>query len=187
MINILEILMIISTVMYSYLILYCNRSSFIYGIISSSIMTYILISSGVYIQAILNIIYIITYIYSFILWKKQEDKLKISNISIKGAILSGIYILAFTLFIGYAFTRLNASYSYLDAFSSACSMVAVFLLSKKIIESSYIFLMANIASIIIFSLTKDYSGIITFIIYMVFNVVRIFTWNSMKKKENTNT
>jgi len=184
MINILEILMIISTFMYSYLILYCKRSSFIYGIISSSIMTYILISSGVCIQATLNIIYIITYIYSFILWKKQEDKLKISNISIRGGILSGVYILSFTLFIGCAFTRLNASYPYLDAFSSACSMSAIFLLSKKIIQNAHVFIMANIASIIICYMTNDYLTILSFIIYIIFNVIRIFTWRKIKEKES---
>lgn len=186
MIKLLEIVMIISTFMYSYLILYCKRSSFIYGIISSAIMTYILVASEVYIQSVLNVIYIITYIYSFIVWKKQEDKLKISNISIKGIVLSIIYILAFTVIMGYTFDRI-AAYPYLDAFSAACSMTAVFLLSKKIIQSSYVFLMSNIASIMIFCLTKAYSGIITFIIYMVFNIIRIFTWRDLKKKDELNT
>jgi len=183
MINILEILMIISTIMYSYLILYCKRSSFIYGIISAGIMTYVLIASKVYIQAVLNIVYIFTYIYSFVSWKKNEDKLKVSNISGRQVILSVIYILFFSVFIGYAFSMINTSYPYLDAFSTACSMIAVFLLSKKIIQSSHIFIMANIASIIIFCLTKEYSGIITFIIYMIFNIIRIFTWRRIKEKE----
>lgn len=187
MINILEILMIISTFMYSYLILYCKRSSFIYGIISCAIMTYILISSKIYVQSALNIIYIIIYLYTFIMWKKQEDKLKICSISNKESILSCIYILFFTFFIGYAFDKINTAYPYLDAFSSACSMTAVFLLSKKIIQSSYIFVIANVSSIVIFCLTKDYSGIITFIIYMVFNIIRIFTWRKIKEKESLNT
>jgi len=187
MINILEILMIVSTFMYSYLILYCKRSSFIFGIISSCIMTYILILSKVYIQAVLNIVYISMYIHSFIMWKKEEDKIKINNISNRGMILTVIYILTFTVFIGYAFSKVESAYPYLDAFTSACSMVAVFLLSRKTIESSYIFMMANITSIIVFYLTKDYSGIVTFIIYMIFNVIRIFTWSKIRKTEILNT
>lgn len=53
MINILEILMIISTFMYSYLILYCKRSSFVFELVAVSITTYILILNRVYVQAIL--------------------------------------------------------------------------------------------------------------------------------------
>lgn len=187
MINILEILMFISTFMYSYLILYCKRSCFIYGIISSIIMSYILISSKVYIQLLLNVIYIITYIYSFILWKKKEENLKIVNLSGRGYILTIIYIISFTIFIGYSFSKIGTTYPYLDAFSSACSMIAVFLLSRKIMQSSHIFIISNITSMIIFYMTKDYSTIFTFVIYMIFNIIRIFTWGRIKERENINT
>lgn len=182
MINILEILMIVTTFMYSYLMLYCKRSGLIFGLIASSITSYILILDGVYIQAILYWIYAGIYCYSFFSWGK-EDSLKISNISNRGIIISVIYVLVFTICIGYSFENLKTVYPYLDAFSSACSMTAVFLLSKKIIENSYVFILSNIVSIVICYMTYDYIMLITFIIYMVFNIIRIFTWKRIKEKE----
>jgi len=186
MINVLEIIMIISTFMYSYLILYCKRSSFVFGVFASGITAYILMFNEVYIQAVLHLIYMIIYVYSFFSWNK-ENHFKISNITNKGIILSITYILTFTVGIGYAFRGLNAAYPYLDAFSAACSMTAVFLLSKKIIQNSYIFIISNVTSILICYMTKDYLTILTFVIYMVFNVIRIFTWRKIKEKENLNT
>lgn len=184
MICILEVVMILATFMYSYLILYCRHSSFIFGIISSVIMTYILVKSNVYIQATLNVIYIMIYIYSYINWRKQKDNIKICNISSRGIILTAIFLITFTVIMGYTFDTIEATYPYLDAFSSSCSMTALFLLSKKVVESSYVFIMANIASIIICYITKDYAAIVTFFIYMIFNIIRIFTWKKIKAKES---
>lgn len=186
MINVLEIIMIISTFMYSYLILYCKRSSFVFGVFASGITAYILMSSGVYIQAVLHFIYMIIYVYSFFSWNK-ENYFKISSITNRGIILSITYILTFTVGMGYAFDSLDAAYPYIDAFSAACSMTAVFLLSRKIIQNSHIFIISNVTSIIICYMTKDYLTIITFVIYMIFNVIRIFTWSKIKENETLNT
>lgn len=178
--------MIISTFMYSYLLLYCKRSGFVFGVFASGIMAYALIYSEVYVQAVLHLIYLIMYIYSFFSWKKK-DTYKVSNLTSKETIVSVAYILTFTIGIGYAFDNVGTVYPYIDAFSAACSMTAVFLLSKKIIENSYMFIISNIASIIICYMTKDYLAVISFIIYMVFNALRIFTWRKIKEKEHLNT
>lgn len=183
MINLLEIIMIIATFIYSYLILYCKRLSFVFGIIASNITAYILIMNGIYIQAILHFIYVIIYVYSYFSWGKNNS-LKISNISIKGIILLITYIATFTVGIGYSFSQLGETNPYIDAFSAATSMTAVFLLSKKIIENSYIFIISNIASIIICYISGDYLAIVSFGIYMVFNIIRIFTWKKLKKGLN---
>lgn len=182
MINVLEVIMIISTIMYSYLLLYCKRSGFIFGVISASIMGCILINDGVYVQAILNYIYAITYIYSYISWggKKAPNISKIANRQI---IVSVISVIAFTFIIGYAFVGMGESHPYIDSFSAACSVIAVILLSKKVIEHSYIFVLSNIASIAICYMAQDYVTILTFLIYMIFNVVRGYMWNKELNNE----
>ena len=186
MIIVLEIMMVLATFMYSYLILFGKRSSFIFGIIASSITAYVLMKSGVYIQAILYLIYILIYVYSFIRWGKNRN-IKVANISIKEIVLTCIYIITFTICIGYSFDKIGTVFPYLDAFSTACSTVAMILLSKKIIENSYVFVLSNIFSIIICFMTKEYLTILAFIIYMVFNIIRVFTWNDIKKRQDLNT
>jgi len=175
MTNVLEIIMIISTVIYSYLLLYCKRSGFIFGIISSGIMGYILISTGTFVQAILYFIYMITYIYSYFDWGSKNSP-RISNITNKQIIMSTIYILTFTVIIGYVFSIIGEAYPYLDSFSAACSMTAVFLLSRKVIQHAYIFVLSNIASIAICYMTHDYITILTFFVYMIFNIIRVYIW-----------
>lgn len=186
MINVLEIIMVLATFMYSYLILYCKRSSFIFGIVASGITAYVLMRSGVYIQAILYLIYILIYAYSFVRWGKDRD-IKVSNISVNDIVLACVFIITFTIGIGYCFNKIGTVFPYVDAFSTACSTVAIVLLSKKIIENSYVFVLSNIFSILICFTTKEYLTIFVFIIYMVFNIIRLFTWNNIKKRQNLNT
>ena len=180
--NVLEIVMAVSTFMYSFLILYLKRSSFIFGVLASGIMGYILILEGVYVQAILHFMYVVMYIYSFFSWSTKNPP-KVSNITKKGLIVSLIYILIFSLVMGFAFSKIEASYPYIDAFSAACSMTAVFLLSRKVIEHSYIFIASNIASIWICYMTEDYVTILSFVVYMIFNIIRIYVWEKIRNKE----
>lgn len=182
MTNLLDVIMLISTVMYSYLLLYCKRSGFIFGIIAAGIMGCILINTGVYVQAILNYIYAITYIYSYISWggKKSPNISKITNRQI---IVSVISVIAFTFIIGYTFVGMGESHPYIDSFSAACSVIAVILLSKKVIEHSYIFALSNIASITICYMAQDYVTILTFLVYMIFNIARGYMWNKELVKE----
>lgn len=180
--NILEIIMLLSTFLYSYLILYVKRSSFLFGVIASGIMGVTLIASGVYVQAIVYFAYALMYIYSFFRWGKKDSS-NISNIDRTTIIVSLTYIFTFSLVMGYAFSTMGTVYPYIDAFSAACSMTAVFLLGKKIIENSYIFIVSNIASIIICYMTKDYMTILCFVIYMIFNIIRIYTWEKIRYKE----
>ena len=181
--NILEIIMIISTLIYSYLLLHCKRSGFIFGIISAGMMGYILISTGVFVQAILNFIYAIMYIYSYFNWGK-ENAPNISRITTRGLIVSVVSMLTFTLLIGYTFSVIGESHPYIDSFSAACSITAVFLLSRKVVEHAYIFVLSNIASIFICYASYDHITIITFLLYMVFNVMRGYMWQKELNKES---
>lgn len=177
MTNILEVIMMISIIIYSYLLLYCKRSGFIFGIIASGIMGYILLSRGVFVQAILNYIYMLMYIYSYFIWGRKKPP-TISKISSKELMGSIICILVFTLIIGYVFSLVGEGYPYIDSFSSACSITAIFLLGRKVIEHSYIFILSNIASIYICYLLKDYITILSFLIYIIFNIIRIYIWKN---------
>ena len=178
MINILEIIMIITTIMYSYLIIYCKRSGFIYGIISTGIMGYIFMDTGIYVQAILNFVYAITYIYSYFNWGSKKAP-SIRNINKTELIFYTIIICIGTLLIGYAFDKVGGVYPYIDSFAAACSIVAAFLLSAKVIQNTHIFVISNIASIVICYASQNY---ITILIYMVFNIIRYVEW---KKELNT--
>ena len=180
--NILEITMIISTIIYSYLLIYLKRPAFVFGVVSSGIMAYLLFSSHIYIQAVLHCIYIVMYIYSFFYWGRKIPP-SISNITQKELILSIVYIVSFTGIMGYAFSAISEVYPYIDAFSAGCSMVAVFLLRKKVIEHSYIFIISNIASMIVCYMTKSYATILTFVIYMIFNIIRVYVWERNTDKK----
>lgn len=180
--DILKIVMLLSTFIYSYLILYCKRSSFIFGIIASLLTGITLIVQDVYVQAILHFIYVAMYAYSFFSWGSKKYS-GISNIKSKSLIVSVISISVFTLIIGYTFNKVRTVYPYIDAFSAACSMTAVILLNKKIIEHSYIFIISNLASMFICYMNKDYITILTFIIYMIFNITRVYTWEKLRDNE----
>lgn len=183
MTNILEIIMIICTIIYSYLLIYCNRQAFIFGIISSCIMGYILLIDGIFIQSILYFIYMIMYLYSYFNWGRK-DAPRISSMTCKACGISAIYILIFTLVIGYIFSAIGEKHPYIDSFSAACSMTAVFLLDKKVIEHAYIFVLANISAIYVCYVTHDYVTILTFLVYMIFNLIRAYTWKKELIKIN---
>lgn len=181
--DVLEIAMLTATFIYSYLILYCKKSAFVFGIIASGIMGFTMIKSGVYVQAILHYLYVLVYAYSFFSWSKSKKPREISHMTKQLVVIVLIYVVTFTVVMGYVFSKFGTVYPYIDAFSAACSMTAVILLSRKVIEHSYIFIASNIASIFICYAMGDYMTILSFVVYMIFNATRVYTWENIIRRK----
>lgn len=181
--DILQVIMGVCTLLYSFYLLDCKRIAFIFGTISSLITFASFIKSGIYVQGILFLVYAIIYVLTYLKWKNDSSSDLPRRITIKEFIISLCFIISFAFILGFVFSSVS-SYPIVDAISSALSITAVFLLNKKVIEHSWYFIISNIGSIWICYLTNDIIMILTFVIYMIFNIMRIFTWENLKKRGN---
>jgi nicotinamide mononucleotide transporter len=182
---ILQVLMVVCTLLYSYLLLDCKKVAFIFGAISSLITFASFLKTGIYVQGVLFLVYSIIYILTYVKWKKDVLEDLPRRITLKEYIISMGFIAIFTYVLGYAFLGVS-KYPMVDAISSALSISAVYLLNRKVIEHAWFFIISNIGSIWICYMTNDIIMILTFVIYMIFNIIRIYTWEKIKKKGETN-
>jgi nicotinamide mononucleotide transporter len=181
----IQIVMGICTLLYSYLLLDCRKSAFIFGTISSIITCITFIKSGIYVQGILFLIYSIIYILTYYKWKKNESNSPPRQMLSREYIFAFGFIIIFTLVFGFIFKSMS-TYPVIDAISSALSITAVFLLNRKVIEHAWFFIFSNLGSIWICCMTNEYLMILTFLIYMMFNFIRIYTWDKLMKRGDIN-
>jgi nicotinamide mononucleotide transporter len=183
--DVLQVLMVVCTLLYSFFLLDCKKGAFIFGTISSLITFASFLKKGIYVQGILFLVYSIIYILTYLKWKKNVFEELPRRITVKEYIFSMGFIAIFTMVLGFAFLDVS-KYPLVDAISSALSISAVVLLNRKVIEHAWYFIISNIGSIWICYMTNDIMMIITFVIYMIFNILRIYTWEKIKKRGEVN-
>jgi nicotinamide mononucleotide transporter len=109
-----------------------------FAIISVSIYIFIFFETHLFADMGLQVYFLIVNIYGWYFWSKKpatEAKTPVIRITQKEILLSGVAIVASTVFLGSVLKYTSASFPYLDSFCAACSLVAQVLLARKVIEN----------------------------------------------------
>lgn len=184
----IEIIATILALIYLYLEVKEKKALWLFGILSSAIYAYVYFNSQFYADFGLMIYYVIISIYGWIHWVKgsQSDSqpdLIISRITLKQtlnllAITAVIYsiILLILLYLPKYIGLSESSYPYIDAFTSAASIVATWMLSQKILEQWYVWIVVNAICIYMYYAKDLKTTAILFIIYTIGSVIGLRTW-----------
>ncbi|NJK84852.1 MAG: nicotinamide mononucleotide transporter [Bacteroidales bacterium] len=142
-----------------------------YGILSSAIYVYVFLKAGIFADMAVYVYYVIIGFYGWYNWSKAEDNLNIpvnkTGLKLKW-VLSAITVL---LFIGIAFILKNFTTStipYWDAFTTALSITATWMLTRRLIEHWLLWIVVDSVSIGLYLYKGLYPSIILFAVYTIF-------------------
>lgn len=156
------------------------------GILSVALYAYIFRESSLYSDMILNSIFVILNIYGWWNWLKEgpnKQTVQVTQLTKNGILTWLLVIVSGTAIWGYIMdTRTDAAFAYGDAFTTVASLVAQYLLARKVLENWSIWIIANIVSIYIYTQKGLYPTTILFICYLGLSTLGYFTWKRTLKQ-----
>ena len=158
------------------------------GLITSALYIYVFFITKFYADMGLQVYYLVVSIYGWYFWmfggkSKKPDDLKISRVNLP---LSIYLILAtFVLFGGIAYLLVHFTDSeipYWDAFTTAGSFIATWMLARKIIEHWLIWIIVDAVSLGLYIYKGLYATVILFAVYTILAIAGYIEWKKKYKK-----
>lgn len=188
--HILQIVAAICGVIYVFNTVLENKYGQLFGIANSLLYGIIMYYNGIYGTSIYNIIYCIPMqIYTFFTWGKNKEGKNRVNISRYNTAQRLVIWLAVSLVIAiYAAiaSRLNVEFALVDGVSIILGIVGLYMTSKKKIEQWHMFIVSNIAMIILWAIKcveniTNIPMLIMWLVYLVNNIYGLYTWKKKVK------
>lgn len=166
------------------------------GIIMPAIYIYIYYKGGLYADFGINIYYLLAGIYGLVVWSvagrrkgvagsnSSVKELKISNISRKNLLYAVVAALVFWAVIYFILTRFtDSTVPVADSFTTAVSMVAMWLLTRKYIEQWYAWSMVNSVSCVLYIHKDLYFTSVLYGIYFVATILGYAKWKKLMAQQ----
>jgi len=163
------------------------------AIISTALYIYIYHKTGFYADMLQYIYLCLTSMYGWYNWgrhPKVEVKTPIVSITSKQMLYAGLFILILTPVLGYTlitFTqKLNyrpPAYPYIDSFCTACSFVAQFFLTRKILQNWLIWVFVDIIYTVIYFKKDLQITAFMFFVLIIIAIVGYMDWKKEYKKQ----
>ncbi len=157
------------------------------GIVMVTLYIFIFYNARLYSDMGLQVVYIFMQIYGWHHWlyggKKRDDLpvtllSKMSRMFWFGIVILGTFTLGFIMS-----TYTNADFAYQDAFTTAMSLVAQFLMAQKILESWILWVTVDIVSIGIYGLKGLYATTILYAVFLGLATFGFFEWKKSLAKQ----
>jgi nicotinamide mononucleotide transporter len=165
----------------TYVILAAKESlwAWVFAFFSTVIYTILFWEGALVSSSFLNLYYMIMAVYGFILWRGGEngEELEISiwgNRYILTVIFSGVLV---SLVAGYiSHTYVDAKHAYLDAFVMIFSIIATWMLAKKILQTWLMWIVIDSAAVVLYWKSGYHATIILFLLYVVLAFYGYASW-----------
>ena len=184
-----EILGALISFVYLYLEIKENYLMWLFGFVASALYIVVYFKSGFYADMSLQFYYLAISIYGVLYWTKggkteKTDAIPITKINVKQIVLlSLISIIIFGAISRILVLYTNSTVPYGDAFTTALSFVATWMLARKIIEHWYLWMVVNAVSVGLYIYKGLYPTAVLFIVYFAFSFIGYFQWK--KSLENS--
>ena len=161
--------------------------TWLFAFLSTIIYTILFWEGALVSSSLLNFYYMVMAVYGFILWRsggEEGDELSISTWSLKIntlVILSGLVL---ALVLGYlSNTYTQARFAYLDTFVMIFSVIATWMLAKKVLETWLYWIVIDSVAIVLYWKSGYLATIVLFVLYVILAVYAYWTW---RKTYNAN-
>ncbi|MFZ5940694.1 MAG: nicotinamide riboside transporter PnuC [Bacteroidota bacterium] len=154
------------------------------GIISAVLYVLVFYKSRFYADMSLNVYYFFISIYGWILWSRkgrgEEAALTVTRAGNRLNLLLGIISLLLFLSGGYILSRFTDSpLPYWDAFTTALSITATWMLTRKIIGHWLLWIVVDLVSLGLYLYRGLYPTAVLFLVYSVMAVTGYFEWKKV--------
>ena len=175
-----------------YLILEIKRKwpFWIVGIISSAFYVYIFFHARLYAEMGLNFYYILMCFYGLYCWKFSSkaggDNHGFHRIDLKTTlVLFCFFIVLFTSAVIVLRRFTDSQVAIPDALIAVLSIIATWMVAKKIVECWYIWIFVNIFATGLYIHQKLYPTAILFIVYSILSFVGLLEWQKSINKDDS--
>ena len=185
--TILEIIATISGIVCVFLQTKEKIAAWPFGIVSVTISAYIFYHSRLYSDLGLHVIYIFLNIYGWYFWsvhKRKEAPTPILRLSVQQLVLYGGLTAILAVLLGYLMgTYTDADLYYFDAFTTAGSLVAQYLLAKKYIHNWLFWIAVDLVAIPVYLYKGLYFFSGLFFVYLVICIYGYLNWSKVLRAE----
>ena len=174
----LEYFAVISGVIYLILISRVLRWGWIFGILSSAVYTFICFDKSLYIQSVLQLIYVCTGIWGFLSWSTADDGGEKETYQLS----KGQNVLIFTITLlcsviaYYVMSFTDQKSALLDSFVSVFSLLATGLVVLRIIENWYYWWVINAMAMVLFYQQNLKTTVMLYGIYLILSIYGFVQW-----------
>jgi len=183
--NWLEIFAVVTGLLYIWLEIKQQPSMWVVGLISSLVFVFVYFQSKVYGYAVLSVYYVGVSVYGWYCWRyaRQPDgtvtELQVSRLRMLLMLVLISITAVLYIGIGYMLARFTDSpVPYLDALGVSISIVATWMLARKILEHWLLWIFINFFSSALFLSRELY---LTAGLYVVYGILSIFGWFKWKQ------
>ena len=185
--HLFEVLGVTFSILYLYFSIRQNILLWPMGIISAMLYMVVFFQSKFYADMGLNGYYFVISIYGWVLWRKTGEKggkvLPLSRLNGKLATILLIITTLFFLLIGGILQRYTDSpIPYWDAFTTAVSFTATWMLARKILEHWILWIIVDAVSMGLYLYRGLYPTLVLFAIYTSMAIVGYIEWKKAYKR-----
>lgn len=167
------------------------------GLINVSCFLVLFYQVQLYSGMMLQAFYFVTNIYGWIIWKKQIDNDEApETLSLKWRLLISLLVIVFTAVLSWLVIRMPqyypevfqkpASQPYYDAFLAVISIAGQIMLTRRIIDNWYVWIVVNALSVFVFYRQELYLLSIEYFIFLLLAIKGVYDWQLSAKKNTTN-
>jgi nicotinamide mononucleotide transporter len=187
-----EIIGTIISLIYLYFSIIQNKWLWPLGLVSSAIYAFIFFKAGIYADMGLQIYYVVISIYGWFVWIKMQNT-NSSKGTIKSVLDSNFLILWLLIASSVIFIILSqllmhftdSTIPYIDAFITALSITATWMLAKKYIEQWLVWIIVDAVSAGVYYYKGLYVTILLYSVYTIFAVAGYLMWLSSFRKQKS--
>ncbi len=187
-VNYIEILGSVFGLLYILLSIKQNIWCWPVGFITSALYIYVFFVTKFYADMGLQVYYLVVSIYGWYYWmfgakSKKQDDLKISKTGAKlGAILFLLNAVLFALIAYILVNYTDSQIPYWDAFTTAASFIATWMLARKKIEHWVIWIIVDAVSLGLYLYKGLYPTVVLFAVYTILAILGYTEWRKELKK-----
>jgi len=181
--NYIEALGTIASIIYLYFSIKQKIWLWPLGLISSAFYVYIFFNAKIYADMGLQVYYVLISIYGWYAWAKANEKSgnKSKIKTIKGKKQLTLYLSMSALLLFLCLSQIliyftDSSIPYIDAFTTALSIVATWMLAKRYIEHWQVWIVVDAISSVVYLYKGLYFTVFLYAIYTVMAVVGFNEW-----------
>ena len=181
----LEWITFVAALAYVYFAAQKKIVTWVFALISVGLTFYLDVIGKLYIESGLQVFYFVMAIYGWINWKKAEkNDLPIARWSIQLHLLNIFASASLALLVGYLFANYTEqSTPYLDAFTTCFSLVATFMVVKRVIENWLYWIFINMGMVVLY-LNNGYEILaLQYGLFVILAIYGYWSWNKALKQQ----
>ena len=174
--------------LYLYLEMKENIWMWIVGTVMPMIYIFVLYKAGIYADCGMEVYYFLAGIYGFVMWRfgrtKDRQPIKISYTPRQLKNTLWVVTLALWIVIATFLEKMtDSTVPYIDGLSTAMSIVALWMLSRKLIEQWWVWFAVDAISVGLYIYKGIYGRAILYSIYTVMAIYGYYVWKKKMIKQ----